>query len=198
MFTSKRNAQSFDSLNSILSIDDKETILPTNEYDIHYEFYNDYNNYESSIIETKSESTITSKCIKCEICNKDDSDKNFIILSCCNNIVHIKCIVSELQNDFSDGLHEKDKSECFENIECIKCHYNMHYSDIFSIYYKTINANKNIYEKVIAQKQELQEQMKKIENELKCINEYIDKIEREKKMAQTIISKTFLLLSDGI
>jgi hypothetical protein len=198
MFTAKRHAQNFDSIKDDLS-------MFKNDYDVHYEFYNDYNEYDTTSIDINSNRStiIYSKNIKCSICNSDDVDKNYIIMSCCNNIVHIKCITTALYDYLYDNNKEmlifnEDSVDKYhlDKIKCVKCDCSINYSDIFSIYSKKMNINKDVYEKFIIQKKELEEQKDKIENELKCVNDYIKKLENEKKISQIIMSKTFSLLSD--
>jgi hypothetical protein len=164
-----------------------------------------YDLYSSKIQNTPSEnysSESNDNKLKCNICNMMNDNTNFIILSCCNDICHIKCLISKLNffnensdmdyNDFNENLITND---FLNSIVCLKCNKVLNYEDIFNIQSKHILNNKKYiaeYDKKIIL---LKDQKKKIENEIKCLNEYIIKLNNEKQIAQVIMTKMFSLMS---
>lgn len=142
--------------------------------------------------------------IRCNLCNVVNDNTNFIILSCCNDICHIKCLINKF-NIFNDNT-ETEYKEFNENsitpdfligLQCLKCSNSLNYEDIFNLYSKYILNNKKYmveYDKKILS---LKDQKKKIENEIKCLNEYITKLQNEKNISQIIMKKTFQLMSSS-
>jgi hypothetical protein len=201
----KRNGKDFIDLQSMYS-ELQPTMETNNDYeDHHYEFYNDYKNsknFKNTNDEIQSNSSNHSsnkslaKNLKCEMCQKSN-DTTYTMLSCCNIIVHVKCVLDTFLINDDVVLNENIVDKMYiDKIKCYKCNNNMPYSDIFSIHCKNINNTKNICEKFNIQKQELENHKKKIENEIKCINEYVQKIESDKKISQIIMAKTFSLLTN--
>lgn len=142
--------------------------------------------------------------IKCNLCNVVNDNTNFIILSCCNDICHITCLINKF-NIFNDNTESEYKEfneetitpDFFNGLQCLKCNHSLNYEDIFNLYSKYILNNKKYmieYDKKIIL---LKDQKKKIENEIKCLNEYITKLQNEKKISQIIMKKTFQLMSSS-
>lgn len=178
----------------------------TSDYDYNHNhnsiFYDLYSNkLQNTPSENQSYESGDNK-LKCNICNTMNDNTNFIILSCCNDICHIKCLINKL-NFFNDNSY-MDHNEFNENlitndflnsIVCLKCNKILNYEDIFNIQSKHILNNKKYiteYDKKIIL---LKDQKKKIENEIKCLNEYIVKLNNEKQIAQIIMTKMFNLMS---
>ena len=184
-----------------------------------YENYDDNDNNYDSVLNTYKNSNNSSlndvrhhghghdhdnlsNNVLCEYCNTDNNKltSNHIILSC-NHIFHVKCLMDKfnvLYNDNDNKMFEFNENminnKFYESHCCLKCKNKLNYEDIFSIYSKHVSSNKgdiNDYDKKI---DKLKDQRKKIENEIKCLNDYISKLQAEKQASQMILTKTFSLL----
>lgn len=153
-------------------------------------------------IETNSTDYNDNK-IKCNLCNVVNDNTNFIMLSCCNDICHIKCLINKFNifnnNDTDAEYKEFDENsitpEFFNGLKCLKCNHSLNHEDIFNLYSKYILNNKKFiieYDKKILS---LKDQKKKIDNEIKCLNEYILKLQNERQISQIIMTKTFHLMT---
>lgn len=160
-----------------------------------------------SLITSSSAISSSNSSIVCSSCNlesrKDTS--NYIILSCCNSIFHIKCLidkysVNNLLGNPNDDYYVFDENTItqsyFDKVKCIKCDCKLNYEDIFSIHSKYVLCNKKYTNDYNIQLNSLKEQKNKIENEMRSLNEYILKLENEKKISKIIMTKTFTLMSD--
>jgi len=152
-------------------------------------------------------SSVRLSSIVCSSCNlesrKDTS--NYIILSCCNSIFHIKCLidkynVNNLLGNPDDDYYVFDENTItqsyFDKVKCLKCDCKLNYEDVFSIHSKYVLYNKKYTNDYNIQLNSLRDQKNKIENEMKCLNEYISKLENERKISKIIMTKTFTLMSD--
>lgn len=163
-------------------------------------------NLESPSLTTSSSAVSSAvSSIICSLCNlesrKDTS--NYIILSCCNNIFHIKCLIDKyniLLGNPNDDYYVFDENTItqsyFDKVKCLKCECKLNYEDVFSIHSKYVLYNKKYTNDYILQLNSLKDQKNKIENEMRCLNEYISKLENEKKISKIIMTKTFTLMSD--
>jgi hypothetical protein len=152
-------------------------------------------------------SSVRLSSIVCSSCNlesrKDTS--NYIILSCCNSIFHIKCLidkynVNNLLGNPDDDYYVFDENTItqsyFDKVKCLKCDCKLNYEDVFSIHSKYVLYNKKYTNDYNIQLNSLKDQKNKIENEMKCLNEYISKLENERKISKIIMTKTFTLMSE--
>jgi hypothetical protein len=100
-------------------------------------------------------------------------------------------------NDHYEYFNENTISQgCLDKIFCINCDNRVNYEDIFTLYSKNILCNKKFHTQHITQLNILKDQKTKIENEIKCLNEYITKLENEKNMSKIIMDKTYKLLTE--
>jgi len=172
--------------------------------------YNDTDNSSDKGLANKTKSLLV-----CNLC-KLDSHKDYIFLSCCNSIFHIKCLINKYTrdivgvvngkntntsinsvNDHYEYFNENTISQgCLDQIFCINCDNRVNYEDIFTLYSKNILCNKKFHTQHITQLNILKDQKTKIENEIKCLNVYITKLENEKNMSKIIMDKTYKLLTD--
>ena len=164
------------------------------EKEIHYEFYNDYHNDYRNTKEKKIETNMSINKIVCEICTNVDTSKHFIILSECNHVYHISCIIDEFYNTID---HENDiNKEFFSKLTCFKCNKHIQYADVFSIYSKLFENNKKSVSSLKQRKNNLEQQLENITKEMDCVNECMQKIQTENKTFQKIMLKTFTLCSE--
>lgn len=153
-----------------------------------------------------------SRALLCNLC-KLDSHNDYLILSCCNTTFHIKCLINKYTKDVfrksphkllgSSGNHHYEylnestiTQESFDNMMCLNCNDKLNYEDIFTLYSKNIMSNKKFHTQHITQLNKLNDQKIKIENEIKCLNEYIDKLNNDKKVSKIIMDKTYKLISE--
>ena len=151
-----------------------------------------------------------SRYLQCNLC-KLDSYNDYLILSCCNSTFHIKCLINKYTKDvFNNGkpkrlgdnnhyeyLNENTLTqEFFDKMICIYCNNKLNYEDIFTLYSKNIMCNKKYHTQHITQLIKLQDQKMRIETEIKCLNEYIDKLDNDKTLSKIIIDKTYRLISE--
>lgn len=143
-------------------------------------------------------------CSSCNLESRKDTS-NYIILSCCNSIFHIKCLidkynVNNLLGNPDDDYYVFDENTItqsyFDKVKCLKCDCKLNYEDVFSIHSKYVLYNKKYTNDYNIQLNSLKDQKNKIENEMKCLNEYISKLENERKISKIIMTKTFTLMSD--
>ena len=203
---------------SIYSENDSDAIL---NYKVDYDDNSSYLNDNSSI---DNDVLKGSKLVVCELCNLESHKEksNYIILSCCHTIFHIKCLIDKLNlykisddmknfnlND-SESITSKNSNkstnlvfneniitqEYFKNLTCTHCSKNLHYEDIFSLHSKNALCNKKYQNEYNTQINSLKDQKIKIENEIKCLNEYITKLENEKKISKIMMSKTYTLMTE--
>ena len=224
---------------SIYSENDADAIL---NYKVDYDYVNDNSSYlnDNSSIDndvvkgsdlgprpvfgTVQDREPGSKLVACELCNLESHKEksNYIILSCCHTIFHIKCLIDKLNlykisddmknfnlND-SESITSKNSNkstnlvfneniitqEYFKNLTCTHCSKNLHYEDIFSLHSKNALCNKKYQNEYNTQINSLKDQKIKIENEIKCLNEYITKLENEKKISKIMMSKTYTLMTE--
>ena len=214
----KNEISETNSFNSLYTknVDDKD-----NSYKDSYSEYNDYSPTNDDLYDvyakdkcknisiTSVENTLSQ--LICEICTNSSNSStsksigtNHIVLSCCNHIFHVKCLLDHYNknNDDKDDdyyLHFDESninSQFYDEYNCIKCNTNLHYEDVFNLYSKQILSNKKFTSEYTKKLNTLKEQKKRIENEMKCLNEYIVKLQNEKKMSQVIMMKTFSLMTD--
>lgn len=199
----------------------KDNSYKDNSYKDSYSEYNDYSPTNDDLYDVYSKDKCknisitsvenTSSQLICEICTNSSNSSssksigtNHIVLSCCNHIFHVKCLLDHYNknNDDKDDdyyLHFDESninSQFYEEYNCIKCNTNLHYEDVFNLYSKQILSNKKYTSEYTKKLNALKEQKKRIENEMKCLNEYIIKLQNEKKMSQVIMMKTFSLMTD--
>lgn len=86
--------------------------------------------------------------------------------------------------------------DSFNKMICIHCNNRLNYEDIFTLYSKNIMCNKKFHTQYITQLAKLKDQKSKIETEIKCLNEYIDKLENDKTLSKIIMDKTYKLICD--
>ena len=74
-------------------VDDNSSI----NYDIHHNHNSVYDIYSSSTTSGLSDTICNnnSNNIKCSMCNLSSDNTNVIMLSCCNDICHVKCIIDK-------------------------------------------------------------------------------------------------------
>ena len=155
----------------------------------------------------------TKSLLVCNLC-KLDSHKDYIFLSCCNTVFHIKCLINKYTRDIASVVGGKNGNGgntnehyecfnentitqgCFDKIICTNCDNKVNYEDIFALYSKNILCNKKFHTQHITQLNTLKDQKTKIENEIRCLNEYITKLDNEKNMSKIIMDKTYKLLTD--
>lgn len=162
-------------------------------------------NLESpSLITSSSAISSSIVCSSCNLESRKDTS-NYIILSCCNSIFHIKCLidkynVNNLLGNPNDDYYVFDENTItqsyFDKVKCLKCDCKLNYEDVFSIHSKYVLYNKKYTNDYNIQLNSLRDQKNKIENEMKCLNEYISKLENERKISKIIMTKTFTLMSD--
>lgn len=181
-------------------VDDNSSI----NYDIHHNHNSVYDIYSSSTTSGLSDTICNnnSNNIKCSMCNLSSDNTNVIMLSCCNDICHVKCIIDKFNlfnynsdmeyKEFNENLVD---NEFFNKFKCLKCNKNLSYEDIFNLYSKFICCNKKYINEYDLKMSKLKDQKKKVENEIKCVNEYISKLHSEKNISQIIMSKTFNLMT---
>ena len=214
------------SFNSLYTknIDDKANDIYNKEPSYKDNSYNDYNDYSPtnddlydaySKDKCKNNSIIsaenTASQLICEMCTNSSNSSNsksigtnHIVLSCCNHVFHVKCLLDHYNRnqDVQDDEYylkfdeSNINSQFYDKYNCIKCNTNLHYEDVFNLYSKQILTNKKYATEYTKKLNGLQEQKKRIENEMKCLNEYIVKLQNEKKMSQVIMMKTFSLMTD--
>ena len=210
---------------SIYSENDSDAIL---NYKVDYDYVNDNSSYlndnNSSIDRLCSDREPGSKSVACELCNLESRKEksNYIILSCCHTIFHIKCLIDKLNvYKISDDMKNVQLTDCesissktsnksnnvvfsentitqeyFKNLTCTHCNKSIHYEDIFSLHSKNALCNKKYQNEYNTQINSLKDQKMKIENEIKCLNEYIIKLENEKKISKIMMSKTYTLMTE--
>ena len=162
-------------------------------------------NLESPSLMASSSTRLSSiVCSSCNLESRKDTS-NYIILSCCNSIFHIKCLidkynVNNLLGNPDDDYYVFDENTItqsyFDKVKCLKCDCKLNYEDVFSIHSKYVLYNKKYTNDYNIQLNSLRDQKNKIENEMKCLNEYISKLENERKISKIIMTKTFTLMSD--
>ena len=218
----KNEISETNSFNSLYTknVDDKDNSYK-DSYKDSYSEYNDYSPTNDDLYDvyakdkcknisiTSVENTLSQ--LICEICTNSSNSStsksigtNHIVLSCCNHIFHVKCLLDHYNknNDDKDDdyyLHFDESninSQFYDEYNCIKCNTNLHYEDVFNLYSKQILSNKKFTSEYTKKLNTLKEQKKRIENEMKCLNEYIVKLQNEKKMSQVIMMKTFSLMTD--
>jgi len=221
---------------SVYSENDSDAIL---NYKVDYDYVNDNSSIDndSNFIRncTQQDTLKGTKLVVCELCNLESHKEksNYIILSCCHTIFHIKCLIDKLniykisddiknvqlndpdfvractkQDTESIASKSSNKSnnlvfneniitqEYFKNLICTHCNKNLHYEDIFSLYSKNALCNKKYQNEYNLQINSLKDQKMKIENEIKCLNEYVIKLENEKKISKIMMSKTYTLMTE--
>jgi hypothetical protein len=167
-----------------------------------------FNNTSSNLDSDSDKDTSINKrrTLVCNLC-KLDSHKDYIFVSCCNSVFHIKCLIDKYTKEvFCKSGNGNEQYNCFnentitqesfDKIICVNCDNNVNYEDIFTLYSKNVLCNKKFYTKHITQLNLLKDQKTKIENEIKCLNEYVDKLENEKNLSKIIMDKTYKLLSE--
>lgn len=210
----KSEIESMYTKNSNDVIDDDSSISYDINHDLHHDvhpdLHHDLHHNHNSVYDIYSSSTTSGlqlcnnngSHIKCSICNLSSDNTNVIMLSCCNDICHVKCVIdkynlfnynSEMEyTEFNENLID---NEFFNKFKCLKCNQNFSYEDIFNLHSKFISYNKKYINEYDLKMTKLKDQKKKIENEIKCVNEYILKLQSEKNISQTIMSKTFNLMT---
>jgi len=146
--------------------------------------------------------------VQCNLCNLESNkgSSNYIILSCCNNIFHVKCLVDKYnvynvndENSIDDHVVFDEKlinKNYLDKVKCNKCDTSLNYEDLFTLHSKNILCNKNYAKQYHAQLLSLKDQRNKIDNEIKCLNEYISKLDHEKKVSYVMMAKTYSLLTE--
>lgn len=179
----------------------------SDEFDYHHNhhnsvFYDIYANKIPTTVQSDCSSNATDKItLNCNICNTLNDNKNFIILSCCNDICHIKCLINKLNvfdnsnSDYNEFNENVINTEFFNKLQCLKCNKTLNHEDVFNLYSKHILNNKKYISEYDKKITSLKEQKKMIENEIKCLNEYITKLQSEKQISQVIMSKAFILMT---
>ena len=174
----------------------------TLSYNIEPNEYSEDGNYDYSV-SNYSGSNVSN--ITCNMCNLESNkvSSNYIILSCCNNVFHVKCLMDKFNEYTTDKMIDNtfilnDNSIDFDKKRCPKCESIMNYEDLFTIYSKNVLSNKIFTKEYDSQLTSLKEQKMKIENEMKCLNEYIIKLDQEKKVSHFMMSKIYSLLCSDI
>ena len=174
-----------------------------------YDINRDNQSYMEHTLDTKSDIyTELSRYsnVQCNLCNLESNKGGSIILSCCNNIFHVKCLVDKYnvynvndQQITNDHVVFEEKSvdkNYLDKVKCTKCDTSLNYEDLFTLHSKNILCNKNYSKQYHSQLVSLKDQRNKIDNEIKCINEYINKLEHEKKVSYVIMARTYSLLTN--
>jgi hypothetical protein len=180
-----------------------------NDYSHNHSKDNHYHDNSSD----KGDANKTRLLLVCNLC-KLDSHKDYIFLSCCNTVFHIKCLINKYTRDIASVVGGKNGNGgntnehyecfnentitqgCFDKIICTNCDNKVNYEDIFALYSKNILCNKKFHTQHITQLNTLKDQKTKIENEIRCLNEYITKLDNEKNISKIIMDKTYKLLTD--
>jgi hypothetical protein len=181
-----------------------------NDYSNNHMNTNDVGTRFSDNSSDKGDVSKTRSLLVCNLC-KLDSHKDYIFLSCCNSVFHIKCLINKYTRDITsvggkNGSNTNEHYEyfnentitqgCFDKIICTNCDNKVNYEDIFTLYSKNILCNKKFHTQHITQLNTLKDQKTKIENEIRCLNEYITKLDNDKNMSKIIMDKTYKLLTD--
>lgn len=222
-----RDKRSGGIINDNLYDNNKQSIYSTDET---YDNENDNINYkiDYDFSDNKNENDTDSfknTKLLCELCNLEGRNEksNYIILSCCHSIFHVKCLVNKLNlykisdemknftlNDAESITSKSSKKsnnvlvfnensithDYLNNIICTHCRKNLHHEDIFSLHSKNALYNRKHIGDYYTQINSLKDQQMKIENEIKCLTEYITKLDNEKKISKIIMSKTYSLMTE--
>jgi hypothetical protein len=101
----------------------------------------------------------------------------FIVVSCCNRVYHIKCIAKQLR--IIDETSNKQCPGCSGLLEPM---------DYLNIIKKIFNSNQILKEEYSTNMTELTSQIKKIQNEIEVILTHVNKLDMEQGIYSNIMS----------
>ena len=155
---------------------------------------------KSENIDTFLEEYSKNEKIICNICNNEHLENNmynveykgYVIVSCCNKIYHVQCIVKFLKLNFNNNyIQENINISYFSNMKCHSCNTVLQKLDILTIISKYIDFNKNNLNLKLS---ELIEQKQAIETEIQDIQNYNIKIENERINSQKLLKILYMSL----
>lgn len=139
----------------------------------------------SSIKKNTSQLLIQEENLSCKLCKDDCNQFNFIILSC-NHIFHIGCLAETyFKNIYNYDILDE---EYFNNTKCTTCFEKLEQEEIMYLYGKFLSNTKSLIKNHQNSIDHLENQLKKIKDELRTCYDYKHKLEKQKEKSKQIVS----------
>lgn len=143
---------------------------------------------ESMMVSMEKDSVDTTltklQSIICCICKNNKNDK-YIILSC-DHIFHIQCLAEEQLNDIYN--YEDIDVNYFTSRQCKQCNQKLQTEDLIHVHSKFLSSIKEKIDSHESSVENLENQLKKLKEELAICCDYKHKLLREKEKSKHMVT----------
>lgn len=121
----------------------------------------------------------------CKLCNRNDTNESYVILSC-NHVFHIKCLVeTHFQEVYKYPIIDQ---EYFSHRCCSVCSEPLQQEELMYLHGKFLSNTKQSITKHQTSINALETQLRRIKDELRTCYEYKHRLEQQREKSKQIVS----------